>query len=132
MLEVQIVDGNAERDGLFADQVRHQIQVSLPRGRADEAAIARSLGMGRSTLRRRLARNGTSFRTIVQQIHDEAAKYLIRESDLVLAEVATALGYAELSVFTRAFRRWSGVTPSAWRARNGAFQLNADETKGVF
>src|SRR5271166_2020619 len=129
-LQAQIVDGSAERDRLFADRVRHQIQVSLPQGQADEAAIARSLGIGRSTLRRQLAREGTSFRTIMQEIHYEAAKYLIRESDLVFAEVATALGYAELSVFTRAFRRWSGVTPSAWRAQNVVFQPNTNETNG--
>jgi AraC-like DNA-binding protein len=119
-LQAQITNENAETAGSFSDRVRHKIQASVPQGQAGEAAIARSFGMDPSSLRRRLAREGTSFRTIVQDIRYEAAKLLIRESDLTLAEIAIALGYAEISVFTRAFRRWSGVTPSEWRGRNGS------------
>ncbi len=105
-------------DGPFADQVRRQIQLAMPRARADETVIARALGMDRSTLRRRLMREGSSFRTIVQDIRYQTARHLIHEAGLPLAEIATTLGYAELSVFTRAFRRWAGMTPSEWRRRH--------------
>jgi AraC-like DNA-binding protein len=102
----------------FADLVRREIQLTMPAGLA-EAEVARKLDMDCSTLRRRLAREGASFRSIVQEIRFQHARQLIRESELTLAEVAAALGFGELSVFSRAFRRWSGKTPSEWR-RDGA------------
>jgi AraC-like DNA-binding protein len=115
-LLAQIVAAPDAADAVFADRVRRQIQIDLPSGRTGEVAVAAALDMERSTLRRRLAREGTSFRAIVQDIQFEAAKHLMRESEMTLSEVASSLGYAELSVFTRAFRRWSGMTPSDWRA----------------
>jgi AraC-like DNA-binding protein len=101
-------------NGSFADLVRREIQRAMPAGLA-EAAIARSLDLDASTLRRRLANEGASFRAIVQDIRYLLARQLIGESELSLAEVAAVLGFGELSVFSRAFRRWSGMAPSQWR-----------------
>lgn len=98
----------------FADLIRREIQLTMPAG-LSEAAVALSLDLDCSTLRRRLAREGASFRAIVQEIRYQHARELIRESELTLAEVAAVLGFGELSVFSRAFRRWSGKTPSEWR-----------------
>jgi AraC-like DNA-binding protein len=103
----------------FAERVRRQIQLNMP-GASAEAAIARALAMDESTLRRRLAREGSSFRAIVQDVRYEIARQLIGESELTLAEVAAVLGFGELSVFTRAFRRWSGATPSQWRKEHNS------------
>ena len=116
----------ADRTSL-ADQARRQILLSMPLGHTGlqttapihrQPAIARALGMNVSTMRRRLAREATSFREIAHDIHYETARHLIRDSALALTEVASMLGYAELSVFSRAFRRWSGLSPSEWRERN--------------
>ena len=96
-------------------RVRRHLLKSQPHGQADEADTAAALGLDASTLRRKLAREGTSFRSVGQGLRHETSQHLLRESDLMLSEIALALGYAELSVFTRAFRRWSGMTPSAWR-----------------
>ncbi len=89
-------------------------------GASTEPTVARALAMDESTLRRRLAREGASFRAIVQDVRYEVARQLIGESELTLAEVAAVLGFCELSVFTRAFRRWSGVTPSQWRKEHSS------------
>jgi AraC-like DNA-binding protein len=105
-------------DGSFGDLVRREIQLTMPAGLA-EAEVARKLDLDCSTLRRRLAREGESFRAIVQEIRYRLARQMIRESELTLAEIAAVLGFGELSVFSRAFRRWSGKTPSEWR-RDGA------------
>ena len=105
-----------------SDQARRQILLSLPVGPIEQTGVARALGMNVSTMRRRLAREGTSFRELSHAIRYEAAKHLIRDSGLTLAEVAASLGYAELSVFSRAFRRWSGRTPSDWRGNNPEHQ----------
>jgi AraC-like DNA-binding protein len=40
---------------------------------------------------------------------------MLRETDLAVVEIAAVLDYADAAAFTRAFRRWSGTTPSAWR-----------------
>ena len=125
-LQRQITKEDAERDRSIVDLVRNQIQVLMLQGRVDEPAVARAFGMDCSTLRRWPTREGASFRSIVQDIQFEAAKRLICESDLMIAEVAAALGYAEISVFTRAFRRWSGATPSERRERYGASKSDAN------
>ena len=130
-LMTQLSASDAADSVSFADRTRRQILLSLPFGltgphgvaRAQrQPAVARALGMDVSTMRRRLAREATSFRQIAHDIHYETAKHLIRDSALALTEVASMLGYAELSVFTRAFRRWSGLTPSAWRERHSKHQ----------
>jgi AraC-like DNA-binding protein len=102
----------------LAELVRRRLRAGLPRQWMDEASIARQLGLGRSTLRRRLAAEGASFRQIAAGVRFEMAKHLIRETGLSLSEVALAVGYAELPVFTRAFRAWSGISPRVWRDRN--------------
>ena len=117
-LGVQIAQLHAAHDGTLAEQVRRAILVAMPQAEAGEAQVAAALGIDRSTLRRRLAREATSFRAIRQEVQYHAAQQLMREADLLLVEVAHMLGYAELAVFTRAFRRWSGMTPSQWRTRH--------------
>lgn len=101
----------------FSDRVRRQIHVAIARGQLGESAIARSLGMDTSTLRRKLAQEGAKYRTIAQRVKFGVASQLINETDLKLADVAAVIGFDEKSVFTRAFRQWSGMTPSQWRER---------------
>ena len=50
------------------------------------------------------------------EIRFEIARQLLEDTEVPLAQIAAALGYSEASAFTRAFRRWSGQTPTAWRA----------------
>ncbi|MHC4224373.1 MAG: helix-turn-helix domain-containing protein [Planctomycetota bacterium] len=69
------------------------------------------------TLRRWLREEGTSFRGILDRVHFEAAEERLREPTLSLAEISADLGYADQPNFTRAFRRWTGETPAAYRRR---------------
>ena len=69
------------------------------------------------TLRRRLREEGTSFHGILDRIRFEAAEERLREPTLSLAEVSADLGYADQASFTRAFRRWTGEPPAAYRRR---------------
>lgn len=80
--------------------------------------LAKSMFISRRTLNRRLSDNGTSYRKIEQQVRYDVAAQLLRDASLPVAEIAQALGYAEASVFVRAFRRWSGVAPEKWRKSN--------------
>jgi AraC-like DNA-binding protein len=70
-----------------------------------------------STLRRRLADEGTSWRTILEQARLEVCLREIRDPERPLFEVAAQLRYSDAAHFTRAFHRWMGESPSSYRAR---------------
>jgi AraC-like DNA-binding protein len=91
------------------------VRRALLDGAPDQAAVARRLGLSVATLRRRLAEGGDSFRAIQQDVLNARAQARIREG-VLLAEVSEELGFSDLRAFTRAFRRWNGRTPSAFRA----------------
>jgi AraC-like DNA-binding protein len=77
--------------------------------------IASDLNMSVRTVRRRLDAEGTSFRSIDQQVRRERAEELLADRTLNLGQIATSLGYWSESGFVRAFRRWHGTTPGRWR-----------------
>jgi AraC-like DNA-binding protein len=80
------------------------------------AEIAKQLHMSERTLKRRLMEQGTSFAELLDGARKERAMVLLQSADLPLADIAEQVGYTELSNFTRAFRRWTGVTPHKFRA----------------
>jgi len=96
--------------------LRVRLRDALAQGRADAARMAELLGVSERTLQRRLADIGHSFSDVVEEFRREEAARLLARPGLHLAEVASRLGYAEQTSFTRAFRRWTGITPGAWRA----------------
>jgi len=59
---------------------------------------------------------GLAFRQVADDIRFEIARELVGNTDMALGQIAAVLRYSELSAFTRAFRRWSGQTPSVWRS----------------
>ena len=79
------------------------------------AQVARRLGMSERTLHRRLAADGLTFRAIVDRARRETAESLLALPDHTLAEVAYLTGFSDQSAFQRAFKRWSGQTPLAFR-----------------
>ena len=79
--------------------------------------IARELRMSPRTLKRKLAEHGTTFSAIRDDMRRQRALLLLDNRGLSIGEIATKLGYSELPNFTRAFRKWTGVTPIAYRER---------------
>ncbi len=79
------------------------------------AAIARTLGTSPRSLQRRLQSKRLSFQGVVEQARRALAEDYLSDSQRTLDDVASAVGYTQLRAFTRAFRRWTGTTPSAWR-----------------
>ena len=98
------------------DHVRRAIWPRLASGVPALGDVARDLGMSARTLQRRLRRAGTSFASLVDRFRREMAPALLRDGRLAVSEVAFLLGYADPSSFQRAFRRWTGTSPSAFRA----------------
>lgn len=77
--------------------------------------LATEMGMSSRSLRRHLAHETTSYREIVDGIRFELAKEYLDETSLPLSDIAAVLDYNEPAAFSHAFKRWSGITPSAYR-----------------
>jgi AraC-like DNA-binding protein len=99
----------------LADQVRRYIRDAVPRGDFDLESIGRRMGMGGRTLQRGLSLEGTSHRQIVERVRHEFALHYLVETRMPIKEVASLLGYAGLRAFYRAFERWTGLPPAAYR-----------------
>jgi len=81
------------------------------------AEVAADLGASIRTLRNQLTREGTSYREIIQHIHQSLAEELLAADDMNVNQIAERLGYADTSSFVAAFKRWKGASPSAYRKR---------------
>ncbi|WP_459710705.1 AraC family transcriptional regulator [Actinophytocola sp. KF-1] len=77
-------------------------------------AVARELNLSTRTLRRRLEEEGTSFRALLDEVREALAEELLTMGAVPVEDVAVRLGYAEASSFIHAFKRWKGVTPTAY------------------
>ncbi|MGE0038633.1 MAG: AraC family transcriptional regulator [Xanthobacteraceae bacterium] len=99
----------------FAAQVRRVMRTQLTNRRVSVDAVAELFGMHRRTLSRRLKTEGTTFDEILNEVRFEIANHFLADTDMPLSQIAAALDYSEASAFTRAFRRWSGASPSDWR-----------------
>jgi AraC-like DNA-binding protein len=100
----------------FSDILRRLLRTELLRGQCSVEDVAALCRIHRRTLSRRLRAEGTAFRQIADEVQFEIASRLLCNPRITFGQIAATLGYSELSAFTRAFRRWSGQTPTAWRA----------------
>jgi len=115
MLEERIRQMKGSPDSAFSDDIRRLLRTRLTSNHCSADDIAHLLAMHRRTLSRRLKDSGMGYRAITNEIRFEIARQLLADTQVPLAQIAAALGYSEASAFTRAFRRWSGQTPTAWR-----------------
>lgn len=100
----------------LADRVRAVLAQSLCDAAPRAAAVAARLRMSVRTLHRGLAAEDTTYSAVLDQARHDLARRHLADRHLAIAEVAFLLGFAELSSFYRAFRRWTGTTPAAYRA----------------
>jgi AraC-like DNA-binding protein len=100
--------------------VENAIAPLLPHGKAGAGEVARRLGMSHRTLARRLAAEGLTFSDIQAELKIDLAKRYLNDGDLAVSQIAWLLGYREVSAFTHAFKRWTGMTPRQFRAQGDA------------
>jgi AraC-like DNA-binding protein len=81
----------------------------------DLEEVAARLKLPTWTLRRKLAEEGTRFRTILNDTRRDLAMTYIRDTELAFGEIAYLLGFASAEAFQRAFKRWNGQTPGEFR-----------------
>jgi AraC-like DNA-binding protein len=110
----------------LVEQVHRTLRTLLLYGKSSGADVARSLAMHRRTLDRRLNAEGTTFQRVLDRVRIAVAKELLEDSRMSMPDIAAALGYAEDVSFIRAFRRWTGTTPAAWRVGQLAGRLAID------
>lgn len=99
-------------------RVRELIEVLLPTGRCSIVQVARSLGVDRRTVQRRLADSGETFSSLLNAVRTELAERLVPNPRRSLTEIAEQLGFSEPSAFSRWFRGQFGCTPKEWRSRS--------------
>ena len=99
-----------------ASRVRSLLLKAMSSGDLDQEGIARALNQSASTLQRRLRREGTTYQRLLDTTRRELALEYLREGSHTLADITFLLGFADQSNFTRAFRRWTGKTPSQYLA----------------
>ncbi|ANY80914.1 hypothetical protein BB934_24020 [Microvirga ossetica] len=100
----------------FSVDLRRVLETELLKGPCTSIEIARLFSIHHRTLSRHLAREGVTFQQVVDEIRFTIARDLLTNTDMALDRISVMLRYSEPSAFTRAFRRWAGQPPSAWRA----------------
>jgi len=106
----------AVRPGVAAE-LQRALARNLSVGSNSIDIFARQFAMSGRTLQRRLAAEGVSYQQVVDSARKEAAARYLTDSTLAICEVAYLVGYSEAAPFHRAFRRWYGMTPDAYRNR---------------
>jgi AraC-like DNA-binding protein len=117
----QAVEAEAERalgrllgGKQHSEMLRQHLFDAFP-GSPDMTQVARQLGMAARSLRRRLSEEGTSFQQLVVEARVARATRLLEDPRRSIKDTAYAMGFASPSAFHRAFKRWTGVSPSAVR-----------------
>jgi AraC-like DNA-binding protein len=142
LLDQALPQADSHLAHLHDEYATHRLQALAPRAGLAEALhawlaanvgppmptremAAGAFGMTERTLARRLQELGASFSGILDDVRREHALMQVGQTNRPLSEIACGLGYADISPFYRAFRRWVGTSPVAWReARQGRRALD--------
>ena len=114
--ELTTIQSRASIDLL--EQIHSLLYPLIASGNSSEENLAKMLSLHPRTLNRRLKERGTSFRALLAGSRFEISKRLLEESDISIIRISAILGYADQSIFTRAFHRWSGISPKQWRSQH--------------
>ena len=107
---------NARDDVPMRTRVEHALTELLPSGRTQIDDVARELAISKRSLQRRLSEEGTSWLEVLNGSRERLACHYLRSTNLGVAEVSFLLGFEDPNSLFRAFQRWTGTTPEAWRA----------------
>lgn len=111
----QAIESAPEKEQSFETQVIEEIAKLLSGGVPQLSEVSKNMGLGARTFQRRLSERGHSFQALTDEARRTLAQQLIRSSGYSFTEIAFLTGFSEQSAFSRAFKRWSGQTPKAYR-----------------
>ena len=101
--------------GSYAKQLRDRLLAQSSHFPGLEE-MAQQLGVNAKSLQRRLAGEGTTYKAIIDNVREDLATDLLNSTSLSVEDIAELLGYSEISSFSRAFKRWKGVSPLHFKA----------------
>jgi len=107
--------GEMPREDDLLAAIRKSIVESMGEGNLKLARVTKTLSLSPRTLERRLKEHGVSFKQVVDDTRRRLALDYLLDRSHTLTEIAFLLGYSEVSVFNRAFKRWTGSTPLKYR-----------------
>jgi len=105
------------RDGDLEARCRAYLLQALTSGEPSEAGLASALAMSRRTLQRKLAEGGLTYRGLLERTRYDLALRYLEDPRKTVTDITFLLGFSEQSAFTRAFKRWHGKAPTAYRER---------------
>lgn len=108
---------DAADDDVLLDRMRTAIRTKLPSGYPSFEDVAAELRAPAGAMHRDLQAAGLTYKDMVEDVRRDLALAYLKQRHLPFSEIAMLLGYSELSAFSRAFRRWTGASPRAYRGR---------------
>ncbi|WP_417714063.1 AraC family transcriptional regulator ligand-binding domain-containing protein [Pseudophaeobacter arcticus] len=112
----QMLEKERDQEQSFEVRVIEEIAKLLSGGVPQLSEVSKNMGLGGRTFQRRLSERGHSFQSLTDAARRKLAQQLIRSSTYSFSEIAFLTGFSEQSAFSRAFKRWSGQTPKAYRS----------------
>ncbi|OEF25756.1 helix-turn-helix transcriptional regulator [Vibrio rumoiensis] len=97
------------------EQTRHIISHLLASGECSIHAVSAALNFHPRTFQKRLKAEGIRFSELLQTVRLEIAEQHLKDSNISITDLALNLGYAEVAIFSRNFKKWTGCTPLQWR-----------------
>jgi AraC-like DNA-binding protein len=110
----------------IAERVERLLEQEIAGGEPDLERVATALGMSERTLRRQLEPEQQTFRGLWEAVRRRRAQALLSAGEVTIDEVAFLTGFSETSAFARAFKRWTGDTPAAYRRSHSADRIGQE------
>jgi len=103
----------------YLETIRAAIVVELGRGPPQMRRVAALTGVSLHEMQHELGIRGTCYAEVLEAVRREAGRRMVADSDMPLMAIALSLGYARPGSFSRAFRRWTGMSPRSFRSARG-------------
>lgn len=105
--------------GDIITRVKQVIIQSLPSGNCNKQRTSREMAMSPSTLQQKLAERDASFQGLLNEVRQSLSLAYMEQPRVSITEMSFLLGFTDTSSFTRAFRRWTGLSPRDYRRERG-------------
>lgn len=103
------------KKGDFIQQIKSIIIDHLPDGKVTDQLVAKELNISERSLQRKLQQHGTTFRLVLDSVRQMIALQYIKDPENRMSDIAFLIGFSEQSAFSRAFKKWTGISPLKFR-----------------